>query len=551
MSDRDSGISHTTNQDEDADFEGLERRKILASRAYQQGTQFIAIDMILAELNLMQYVDDFVQAGEDMIEAYSFRTDEEVDAILRNVEKVAGIRFPYKERCKIWKALRFDWFRSPESTKEFIDRSEVPILVLPKKDFRIRDDTIDIKSLDSDRQRMVKRRTIVDEVEGTVVIQDEVYNRMHHTYYELEGLERTVQYWMSQDPRKMARVDPKEEVLLNQLKALELTIASRIDTLKSVQHTKKIVAGFFRVVRIIYGILAVAFLVIAIVEAQSSSMPGVEAFSSQSYIRVFALYVITFWFITEVTRPKRRNLANAALDLVRNMHAKCRILNGDMISFRLKTHYLRQDKIPRYLDDPTSKTEDDTSDGRKLSAVEDARKILGIESGALDDRLNLVPKPPRVPSSGKPIEAATASPPITPRRKGSIVSLLESDQGARTTSIKSLLDHTSELAPEVAKGERDESQPPVLVRIHSSSSEGEEETDPLNLSVTAKLGTPDEIFRLYQEDTFADQRKDEQDVMDSLIHNLSSDEDSPEADEDLDDAEGIELAQLERQLTRN
>jgi hypothetical protein len=290
----------------------------------------------------------------------------------------------------------------------------------------------------------------------------------------------------------------------------------------------------------------VAFLIIAIVQAQSSSMPGLEAFSSQSYIRISALYVTTFWFITEVARPKRRNSANAALELVRNMHAKCRILNGDMISFRLKTHYLRQAKIPRYLDDPTSKGEDDSPEGGRLSLVDDPRKILAIESGMLDDRLNLVPKPARVPSTGKLVEA-----PITPRRKASIVSLLDSDKGGRSTSIKSLLDHTSELAPEIAQGGRDESQAPVLVRIHSSSSEGGRETDPINLSITAKLGTPDEIFHLYQEDTFADQRKDEQDMMDSLIHNLSSDEDSPIDEDDLEDEEGIQLAQLEHQLAHN
>jgi hypothetical protein len=517
-----SEASKSTNQDLDADFEGLERRKILAGRAYQQGVKFISVDFILKEIGMQQYIDDFIQANEDMMEAHEFRTDEEVDAILRNVEKTSGVKFPYRHRCVIWKALRFDWFKSSETSKDFIDRSEIPVLILPKKDFRTRDDMLDLKSLDSDRQRMVRRRTILDEVEGTIVIQDEIFSRMPHLYYELEGLERTVQYWMSQDPRKMAREDPREEVLLNQIKAMELQVAVMIDELKQAGHVKKIVVSFFNVTKVIFACATVAFLILSIVEAQSASVPAMEAFASQPYLRLASLYFWTFWFIFEATRPKRRH-TSTNYDLVRNMHAKCRLMNSDMISFRLKTHYIRQHRIPRFLDDLTLQQEEK---GR----TESNDNITGKEAGAFDGRMSSISRPIGQQADNEmkvgsvltrqadPVENRVTMPSF--RGSGIPDAIEESERHGRRATVRK---------PGTVQrvGARTESHTD-LVRIRSSSSNRSLDEESPNMPQRV------DSFYMAQGELFADQRREEAARFESMVTRLEDEVErtsSPEASE--------------------
>ena len=285
-----------------------------------------------------------------MIESHAIRTDEEVDAILKAVETTSNFLFAYNHRCALWKALRYRWFQSPEYAKSFISGAEVPRLVLPKKDFRIRDNGIDMKNLDSERQRMIVRKTVFDEQLGTTVIQQDVYRRHSHLLYELTGLERTMQFWMSQDPRKMAREDPREEVVLNQTKAIELDIAASIDRLKLDQKVKRLVHRVFFVIKILFFLAFVLFLALAGIDATSGSdnRPELERFISKSYIRCSCLYLTTFWFISEATKKRGKM---TLLDLAKRMHANCRMMYSDMISFRLKTHFIRQDKIPRFLDE--------------------------------------------------------------------------------------------------------------------------------------------------------------------------------------------------------
>jgi hypothetical protein len=507
-----SSVSKSTNKDlDEREFEGLERRKILASRAYQRGIQFVSIDFVLQEIGLHQYIDDFTQASEDMMEAYEFRTDEEVETILRYVEKASGTKLPYRHRCAIWKALRFDWFRSPETAKEFIDRSELPTLLLPKKDFRSRDDKIELKSLDSDRQRMVKRRAIVDEVEGTVVIQDEVYQRMPHLYYELEGLDRTVQYWMSQDPRKMAREDPREEVLLNQVKAMELQVASKIDQLQHARNVKRIVIRFFNVIKTIYGVASVFFLILAIVEAQSSALPAMEAFASHPYLRLFGLYFWTFWFIFEATRQKRKH-KSSDYDLARNMHAKCRLLNSDMISFRLKTHFIRQHRVPRFLDDLTVKQEEAEEKPIKIESLDPQG-----ESGVFDNKLMRMAKPS---TSG----VVTNPPP--PSAEASFIK--ESVTAGVVMPQRSMLEPITETGPtKVAGVIRRVSADVTRNRADSKVSSDISSRD--NVEARESEGAID-AFHVAQAEVFENQRRDEELLMDRSIRNVSSDE---EADHDM------------------
>jgi hypothetical protein len=348
----DEAVTEDPNQEADDDFEGLEHRQHLADRAYKQGTQYVSVDLLLSAIGMEQYTSDFIEADEDMIELFARVEDEEVDQVLRNIERKSRFEFPYADRCKIWKALRYRWFRAPENAQSYIHRAEVPLLTVPKKDRRfVRDSHIDMNLLESDRQKSVVRRAEFDEIDGTTMVQEEVYKREPHLWYELNGLEKTIQFWLNQDPRKMSREDPREEVLLNWIKEIELECAKIIDKFKLIAKIKRQVQIVFFVIRAIFALLALLFVSIAFVDISTteSHIPALERLLSASYLNCSVLYLSTYLFITEITRDRKRRTSN--LDRSRKMHSQCRLLYTEMISFRLKTHYLRQVKINRYLDE--------------------------------------------------------------------------------------------------------------------------------------------------------------------------------------------------------
>ena len=342
----------------------------------------MSVDILLKELDLEKYLNDFVEADVDMLESHAHREDEEVEELLNTVERVNKFKFPYTQRIKLWKALRYRWFRAPEFAKSFVHHAEVPELILPKKDYRIRDNQIEMKNLDSERQRMISRKAVFDEIEGTTVIQEDIYKRQSPLFYELTGLERTIEFWMSQDPRKMSREDPREEVFLNQMKMLELRIAALIDRFKIKNKIKTLVYRVFLVVRMMFLGLAGLFLAVAIVNASgsTSSTPAMEIFLSTSYIRCAALYLCTFFFVSEITK-KRNKFSH--FEKAKKMHAKCRFMHNDMISFRLKTHHVRLHRLQRYLDD--SKLIDDPTGNTAVDTAIQRRPGLMVSNSAYDE----------------------------------------------------------------------------------------------------------------------------------------------------------------------
>ena len=341
----------------------LEQRQALAARAYQEGTQFVSIEVVLKEVDLVHYLDDFREADCDMIENHVVRDDEEVDEMLCKVEHLNRFKFPYLDRVKLWKALRYRWFMSPECAKSYIDACEVPELSVPKNKTASRDAGVDLRQLDSERLRMVTRKAVFDEVEGTRIVQEEVYKRQTPLYYELVGLERTVEFWLNQDPRKMSREDPREEVFLGQMKMIELDVASLIDRFKIKIKVKKLVLRVFTVVYCLFLVLAVFFLVIAIVNARTATgKSATETFYSTWHLPLAALYLCTFFYIFEITR-KRQQISN--YEKAKKMHAKCRFMYNDMISFRLKTHHARMQNISRYIDDAAKVAQEEPAPKRK------------------------------------------------------------------------------------------------------------------------------------------------------------------------------------------
>ena len=303
---------------------------------------------IFGEIGLEKYKASFERASEDMIELYASRTDEDVDAIIKRVEQANDFEFPNKDRCLIWKSLRYLWFTSPGASKNYIDPAEVPRLVLPKHDFRARDQGIELASLEPDRQKMILRKSVYDEMKGAITVQEEVYKRESHLSYILKGLERTIEYWMSQDPRKMAREDPREESLINQIKLLELDISGEIDKMRLRLKATKIVNRFFMIVKVLFLAASFLYLIVAIIDSPSTNVPSMTRFLSSSHLRLSVVLFATFSVITETTRGKP---VPSRFHRAKGIHAKCRMLHSEMISFRLKTHYVRQNILLRYLDD--------------------------------------------------------------------------------------------------------------------------------------------------------------------------------------------------------
>ena len=134
-----------------------DRREYLVEQGLNTNNPLISVKVMLAEVDLMKYYPLFRDAGHDVIDVNKRKDDEEIDFLLETVERQNKIIFPVSHRVKLFKVLRYGWFKSPASTKRFITRKEVPKLALPKKDFKTRDADVDFKYLEPSRQRMVSR----------------------------------------------------------------------------------------------------------------------------------------------------------------------------------------------------------------------------------------------------------------------------------------------------------------------------------------------------------------------------------------------------------
>ena len=340
-------------EDEQMEIDAFEQRQEVVTNAFKEGTRYVSIELLLKEVGMDQYIPDFVDAGEDLMEAFARVEDHDVDKIIRNVERKSGFKFPLDHRCVIWKALRYRWFKAPDAAnKPFIHESEIPVILVPKKGHRVRDNNVDFRQLDSDRQKMIVRKTLEDEIEGIYIVQEESYARQSHKFYELMGLESTIHFWFNQDPRRMSREDPREEVLLNQVKEIELELAEVINQYRVSGRIRRTINRFFLGVKYLFFLASVFWFALAIVHANTANSPnpGTELFLSTTYIRTAALYLMTFFFVYDVTRKRSSKVAFKRLQ---RMHAKCRLLYAEIITFRLKTHFLRLGVVPRYLDEGT------------------------------------------------------------------------------------------------------------------------------------------------------------------------------------------------------
>jgi len=86
----------------------------------------------------------------------------------------------------------------------------------------MQDAQTDYNLVDSERQRQIVRKYVLDEREGRRLVQLELYERHIDIVYNLIDLQRCIKEWQNRDPRKMIREDPREEVLLMRIRTVEI-----------------------------------------------------------------------------------------------------------------------------------------------------------------------------------------------------------------------------------------------------------------------------------------------------------------------------------------
>mmetsp|Transcript_60989 Transcript_60989/g.108410 ORF Transcript_60989/g.108410 Transcript_60989/m.108410 type:complete len:652 (+) Transcript_60989:108-2063(+) len=190
----------------------------------KKATDLMSTQVLLASSGLAEFYRYFEQAGHGMFDVTTHISDLKVEQIILEVESRCMITFNTEVRIKIWKALRYQWFRGPGMSKPFIERTEVPRLELPMFDMVEQDSKFKFSDLESDRQRQVMRKVKhLAPGQSTVSLQTfqfEVYKRALDIIYEFRDLERSVQEWERRNPRSMVQEDLREEVMRMRLKSL-------------------------------------------------------------------------------------------------------------------------------------------------------------------------------------------------------------------------------------------------------------------------------------------------------------------------------------------
>ena len=135
-------------------------------------TKRCAIKLVLAQEGMGQYSDFFQNAGYDIVDMYKKYSEAEIDYILDVVERKNDILFEPSDRVVLWKLFRYRHFTDPGRRKPFKNIDTIPAISISKATSRAPDDAdLDLKLMDSDRRRQIKRIPQYDEQAGMVMVQ--------------------------------------------------------------------------------------------------------------------------------------------------------------------------------------------------------------------------------------------------------------------------------------------------------------------------------------------------------------------------------------------
>ncbi|KAF4687727.1 hypothetical protein FOZ60_003556 [Perkinsus olseni] len=306
----------------------------------------VSMRAVLSGIGLEKYFPYFRESGFDLIEANQRQTSREVEDIINTVSKQQRVHIPHEHRAKIWKALRYRWFKSPYHVKNHIHKNEIPKLHLPKKDARPRDAYVDLAKLDSDRQRMVYRQTVSDGNNQARVVQFEIYRRQPEIFYKVNGLQRSVETWKRHDPRRMISGDPREEVILLWIKEAKRELAARMGSIRLQIARQRRIAMILRVLRFANLCLSIVSLLTSFIEARKvDGRLFFKTLVSSKNLTAATAYWIAFWLIFAIGRSGGPDSNDHGLKKHQRVYGLARRLDGEITSFRFDTEGKRNAKF--------------------------------------------------------------------------------------------------------------------------------------------------------------------------------------------------------------
>jgi len=303
----------------------------------------MSTQVLLATSGLGEYFRYFEKSGHKMFDANSHASDLLVEKIILETESRCCITFHSDVRVKIWKAFRYQWFRGPGHSLPFIERTEVPDIMLPPKDWVENDSKVKFNDLESDRQRQVVRKTkqTAPGESGSALqtYQFEVYKRDIDILYEYKDLERCVQEWEKRNPRAMVQEDYREEVIRLRLKNVidfsNSNISVRKGKTAALQQSANIVFG----VQLLTG--AACFIMMFIAYTQYSAAPP-ELFMSFFISSKQVISSVSFFIAMMVANVVRARLkGDPLIRQLRKTVLNCERLMERISDFRIATESLR------------------------------------------------------------------------------------------------------------------------------------------------------------------------------------------------------------------
>ncbi|CAD7967587.1 unnamed protein product [Amoebophrya sp. A120] len=307
------------------------------------------IKLLLVQEKMGHFTEYFVRAGYDVVDMYKKYTDVEIDFILNTVEKLNEITFEPDDRVTLYKLFRYRYFLAPGISKPLRKLDAIPRIALNKHSARAPDDAdIDMKFLESDRKRQVKRVPMFDEQAGMRMVQLERYDRELDLVYEIKDIQVCALEFEHYDPKSLLKRDPREEVLLRRMHRADRNVLRRLDFVATRDDRRKKVLENLRYGRIIYFYMFLMILFMSLI-ANINTLGIAGAFTAMiettSFVSALAMY-LGFLFIYRIAFYFKEGLDTYKL---RKMLFVVKRFRSRLLKFRDKTEKERLERFDNVL----------------------------------------------------------------------------------------------------------------------------------------------------------------------------------------------------------
>lgn len=300
--------------------------------------------VLLTRAGLEEYYEYFEKAGYKMFDGNAHPSDMQVEQILADTERICGISFVPEVRVQLWKAIRYQWFRGPGHIKPFIERSQIPGIFLPKRDYKQVDWNVRMSEIDPERQRQIIRKTRPSDAPAfrgpaVTTMQFEVFKRQGDLWYEFKDLERGMNEWQNRNPRTMLREDPREETMKLRIKNIEEQAAQLLAGRRQIGRTQKNIYVFLWFLRM--TAVAMAYLMWATAYYRYRNSPRalwLPFIAGSNQFICGIVYFLAYMFVYAVAA--RWHADPMAVRLQRLLHS-CQRLQESISDYRVETEAMR------------------------------------------------------------------------------------------------------------------------------------------------------------------------------------------------------------------